>query len=69
MQKLTEAEFTELKNANVLLLDVRSIEEATENIIANALNIPFGESFLETFQILVNNERTVLLICNENNAC
>lgn len=68
MQKLTEAEFTELKNTNVLLLDVRPIEEATENIIANALNIPFGESFLETFQTLVNNERAVVLIGNSNNA-
>lgn len=67
MQKLTEAEFIELKNAGTLLLDIRPINEAAENIIAGALNIPFGETFLETFHALVSNERAIVIISNESN--
>lgn len=68
MQKLTQIEFLNFKDDNTLILDARAASDATESIIANALNIPFGEYFLETFQNVVDNEQQIVVICDEKEA-
>ncbi len=68
MQLLTEADFSKLKTENILLLDTRPIEVAAENIFEDALNIPWGNTFLEIFQNIVSSEQPLVVICEEANA-
>lgn len=67
MQRLSKAEFLKLIEEGAQLVDSRSLTLSAESVFENAVCIPWGTEFLETFQNLITTELGVVILAEERN--
>jgi rhodanese-related sulfurtransferase len=67
MQRLSKAEFLKLIEEGAQLVDSRSVSLSAESVFENAVCIPWGVEFLETFQNLITTELGVVIVAEERN--
>lgn len=67
MQRLSKAEFLKLIEDGAQLVDSRSVSLSAESVFENAVCIPWGVEFLETFQNLITTELGVVIVAEERN--